>query len=445
MSEASSHDKKRRKIDIADFFREAYDPNSIEDAERAIDERRDIVVSGAAGTGKSTFIRKISQKHSGNKKMGVIVTATTANAADVIGGKTIHSAFQLPLDFQKLGPRELRQLASRKRKDLAKILQSKRLVIIDEMSMMSGTFYYNLREYLKFICPDKQFQYVLCGDFNQLPTFNPADTLYSRPTFEMDHEIFFLIKVYRQKNLDFAIWLNNIAYGVVDDPPKEVTFFVEDTYDESIPRIYGTNHEVTYHNNRMYMNLTSKDERTFKSTLISWEVKFPRDCPTKEVFMLQFPEVRVKVGSVISITKNTKNKKLFNGKRLKIEGFDPETGVPVGRCIKTGEVFVINYHDLHIEVKEFNASVQMMPLTLAWAFTVNKAQGQTFDKVVVCPKQFRYPAQTYTALTRASCPEGLYIGCPRHILAHRVQPVTKAISWQARQDGHSRRVLVSDS
>lgn len=395
-----------------------------------------VFVTGKAGTGKTTFLRHIVS--SVGKRC--VVLAPTGVAAVNAGGVTIHSFFQLPLcpylpDVKELVteyqmPDKYKSL----RKEKIKIIRTLDLMIIDEISMVRADLMdavdMTLRRYRRSSKPFGGVQLLMIGDVQQLPPVVRDDEkryieqVYSSPFFfnskalkQLHYVTIELTRVFRQQDNTFVDLLNNIRENRFDATTLEAlnaryvrNFNPPDN--EGYIRLTTHNYQANEVNRRKLMSLEGKPIE-LEATL---EGNFPEmSFPTDEHLVLK------KGAQVMFVKNDSSGGSYYNGKIATVEGYDAEEGVAVvdsdGNHIVVGRErwenikYEIDPADNQIKQKVDGSFVQY-PLRLAWAVTIHKSQGLTFDKVIVdAASAFTY-GQVYVALSRCRTLEGLVLASP---------------------------------
>lgn len=402
-----------------------------------------VFLTGKAGTGKTTFLKYI--RETSVKKMAV--TAPTGVAAINAGGLTLHSLFQLPSGiylpeqrpvWQQAGNQYVHneysllagQRISKTKRDLIKALE---LLIIDEISMVRcdclDAIDVILRKIRKSDAPFGGVQLLFIGDLFQLPPvvkkeeWQLLSKYYSSPYFfdaqvvkKQMPVIIELEKVYRQSDDRFLSVLNKIRNNNIGSADMEV---LRNCYQ---PNFNPTQDEgyitLTTHNYiAAKINDAALNQLASKSQVI--DAKISGDFPENS-----FPvtdRLVLKKGAQIMFIKNDKgeNRKFFNGKIGVVKSItadeiivnDGEQDIAVKP--ETWRNLQLNYNQETDEVEELElGAFTQFPLKLAWAVTVHKSQGLTFEKAVVdCGNAFA-PGQVYVALSRLTSLEGLILKTP---------------------------------
>lgn len=397
-----------------------------------------LFLTGKAGTGKTTFLRKLKDELP--KRM--VVVAPTGVAAINAGGVTIHSFFQLPfgpilpgqiLNQDQSSSGEKSSSSIRKyRKDKIDIIKSLDLLIIDEISMVRADLLDGIDEVLRKFksrkLPFGGVQVLMIGDLQQLPPVvkneewsllrNHYDTPFffsSRAFQQSQHTSIELQHVYRQSDEKFIHILNEIRNNQLSQASfHELEKRYLPDFDPSDKEGYIT---LTTHNARAQkineeklQKLKGKSQR-FTATITG---QFPEySFPTEEHLLL-------KEGAQVMFVKNDSSpeKLYFNGKIGIVTGFE-EHAILVKCEDDDFEIEVypeewknINY-SINEETKDIEESIvgqfSQVPLKLAWAITIHKSQGLTFEKAIIDANAAFAHGQVYVALSRCKSLEGLVL------------------------------------
>ncbi|MBT4385134.1 AAA family ATPase [Candidatus Peregrinibacteria bacterium] len=423
-------------IEINEKFEEAL--------KRLNKSRSSIFITGNAGTGKSTLLTHFQQ----TTKKSVVVLAPTGVSALNVGGQTIHSFFGFPPDITP-------EKAARERpsKTLMKILENLDVMVIDEVSMVRADLMdcidVALRSFLNSYQPFAGIQMVFIGDLHQLPPVVVGQeekerfkTEYASPYFfdamvfqDAQFDSLELQKIYRQKDNKFVNVLNKIRTNratpwdfdilnsrLLADPQKF------QSSDHSYITLTTTNKAADTINK---MRLERLDDRSeVYDAEYSGEFE-NRNHPTNA-------NLELKKGAQIMMLNNDMAGRWVNGSIgtiTKID-FDGGTAEDVLHVKLEGEedIVMVKPHtwELHKyyweaeknEMKqETVGSFRQYPIRLAWAITIHKSQGKTFDKVVIDLGRGAFAhGQVYVALSRCRSLEGLLLQTPienRHIWSNR--------------------------
>lgn len=405
-------------------------------AERYIQETGiSVFLTGKAGTGKTTFLKHIVAGCS--KRLAVV--APTGVAAVNAGGVTIHSFFQLPLcpylpDVKELVteyqmPEKNRSL----RKDRVKILRTLELLIIDEISMVRADILdaidATLKRYRKNDRPFGGVQLLMIGDVQQLPPVVTEsekpfmDQVYPSPFFfnsrafrKLGYIVIELNKILRQRDAEFTSMLNDIRTGNPSDQTLErLNRRLDPGFDPPSGEYWI---RLTTHNHQSdAINREKMDALKGKSMIFKAEIdgNYPESAYPAET------ELRLKKGAQVMFTRNdtSGNSMYFNGKIGTVTSLYPEIIV----TDENGNEIIVNQekwdnvrYEINPETQEIQAvndgSFTQYPLRAAWAITIHKSQGLTFDRVIIDAGRAFSFGQVYVALSRCRSLEGIVLTTP---------------------------------
>ena len=400
---------------------------------------RNIFLTGKAGTGKTTFLKdlkKISPKR-------MIVVAPTGVAAINAGGVTIHSFFQLPFhpfipayylpENNRAGQADQNEPPGYKMsREKVNIIKSLDLLIIDEISMVRAdtldAIDSALRRYKIRNLPFGGVQLLMIGDLQQLaPVVKDEDReiiskyydsyffFGSRALCSTDYVTIELKHIFRQSDHVFIDLLNNIRDQNVD---QEVLAELNKRYIPDFNTNSGEGYiTLTTHN---YQSQTINDSKLEKlhGRIHSFKAIIKDDFP--EFSYPNSSELILKVGAQVMFVKNdlSGDKLFFNGKIGKVEAFeDDEIVVKCPDDNFSIRVEMVEWqnmkYSLNEETKEIEETVigtfTQYPLKLAWAITIHKSQGLTFDRAVIDACDAFAHGQVYVALSRCRTLDGLVL------------------------------------
>jgi len=393
-----------------------------------LNTHKNLFITGKAGTGKSTLLNLIRVQTSKN----IVVLAPTGLAALNVSGQTIHSFFKFS---PQVTTQDAHEIGKKRAKD--KVIKNLDLIVIDEISMVRADLLDCIDICLKHArgnsLPFGGVQMVLIGDLYQLPPVlrneESADfkQLYSSPYFfganamqelmsgdlfdpDQQLELLELEKIYRQSDSQFIELLNAVRRG--EKHPNILNALNEriqniDHLQNAI--ILTTTNQGADDINQSNLEKLPADFEVYKGQL-KGDFK-ERDLPTSQ-------NLELRVGARIMFVKNDQKGSWVNGTLGKIKDLF-EDGVSVisdeGKILEvypeTWEIYQTKYNDQKNQLEnESIGSFTQLPLKLAWAITIHKSQGQTFDQVVLDLKHRAFSAgQTYVALSRCRSLEGLYL------------------------------------
>ncbi|RFZ94046.1 helicase [Mucilaginibacter conchicola] len=424
------------------------DNPSISLAQAYVDYTNTLVfLTGKAGTGKTTFLRKIRQ--SSTKKM--VIVAPTGVAAINAGGMTIHSLFQLP--FGPLLPEQTDRPETKYNAEKRELLRSLELLIIDEISMVRPDVLDQVDLILRNIRGNKHafggVQLLLIGDLAQLsPIIREEEwsllrPYYSTPYFfsslvlqQTDYVRVELDKVYRQSDPTFVGILNAMRDQQLTEQDltrlntRFIRGFMADVGEGYIT--LTTHNRIAQSINAGHLEALPGAETVYKATIRG---EFPADAyPTETTLSL-------KVGAQVMFVKNDNSpeKRYYNGKIGRVIDLEPAAvlvATPDGLEIR---VEALEWTNVKYElggddgINENNAgSFAQIPLKPAWAITIHKSQGLTFDKAVIDVSEAFTHGQAYVALSRCRSLEGLVLSNPvsaRNVIA---DPVVNRFNLEAK-------------
>lgn len=362
-----------------------------------------ILLQGSAGTGKSFTLKEaIKWALSHGKKFGV--TATTGTAAMLIRGTTIHSFLGIGLGTKS--PEYLANYVKSKKKFIYNRLRKLDILIIDEISMMDANLFELISEYLSIIKENEKpfggIQIVLCGDVFQLPPIKSKYFFKSDLWSTLNIKVCNLRESQRHReDLEFIKILEELRFGKCSKKTLKILRATKkNTFpDDIIPTIlYSKNIDVDSYNNQKQNELIVKGAKSFK-----YQTRYSSESAKIWGQSCKIPvESEFCEGTQVVITWNIKLEEgLCNGTRGVITKID-SNGITIK--LMTGEETLISY--VKVENEDNNQVwIEFIPLRLAYALTVNKAQGMTLDCAIVVfdfgtfNPDFVY-GRAYTALSR---------------------------------------------
>lgn len=401
-----------------------------------------LFLTGKAGTGKTTLLKKIVETTHKN----TVIVAPTGIAALNAGGVTIHSFFQLPFggfvpEFiaepilvgnTKLETKETLKRHFQFNAVRQNLIKSLELLIIDEVSMLRADLLdaidWTLRNVRKNNRPFGGVQVLFIGDLLQLPpVVKPEEWSVLQQHY---HGVFFfnakvltespplyieLDKIFRQDDATFIDILNNLRNNQVSEKDQRIlNEYVNPLFDPTKEEGYIT---LTTHNAKAD-DLNATALNALKGKIHFYEAEIVGDFP-KHMFPLD-PTLALKVGAQIMFVKNDVSfeKNFYNGKMGRIQSLS-EDEIVVLFPEEKRTITVEKYEWTNIkyqldqqtgEIKEeILGTFVHFPIKLAWAITVHKSQGLTFEKAVLDVSQVFAPGQAYVALSRLRSLQGLVL------------------------------------
>ena len=386
-----------------------------------------IFLTGKAGTGKTTFLKYLKENCSKN----IIVAAPTGVAAINAGGVTLHSLFQLP--FHPFLPNSASKSEllgklkfNRQRQDL---LRKMELLVIDEISMVRcdtmdaiDTILKSVRR--KYDQPFGGVQLLCIGDLYQLPPVAKREEMYILQQY-YSSEFFFdsmvikeqmpmlieLNKIYRQKEDSFVRLLNKVRNNQMDADD------FEDLHQRYFPNFRPELDEkyitLTSHNNQADQ-INYRELQKLSTPSFTYNAEIENDFP-ENMYPAEGSLV-LKEGAQVMFLKNDIEKRYFNGKIgvikslkqdeiiVECDGFD----IYVYQETWENTRYSLDRNDGKLQQETLGTFTQF-PLRLAWAITIHKSQGLTFEKVMIDAGAAFSSGQVYVALSRCTSLEGIVL------------------------------------
>lgn len=424
-----------------------------------------IFLTGKAGTGKTTFLQQL--KASEPKKM--IVLAPTGVAAINAGGVTIHSFFQLHFGLfiphyhtqwgeQGTAVINTQQLLNRLKfnSNKRKIINELELIVIDEISMVRADVIDAIDTILQHIrkkpgVPFGGIQMLFIGDLYQLPPVLREDErrimaehyrscyFFDAMAFRNEQPLCIALQhIYRQNDEAFIHLLNNIRNGTCTDADLAM---LEARYDP----VYTPYPEekiitLTTHN-AIADDINSGELSRIPYPGHTLEAKIEGEFP-EQLYPID-TSLQFKVSAQVMFIKNDKgeNRRYFNGKLATIEAIDTEHNQIVVSFENEKETFVLEpevWSNIRYRFDEEKNTVEeevigtftQFPLKLAWAVTIHKSQGLTFDKAIIDAGRAFAPGQVYVALSRLRSLDGLILKSRISASGIATDPLVQAYSQE---------------
>ncbi len=401
---------------------------------------RNIFLTGKAGTGKTTFLKYI--KETCPKQMAIV--APTGVAAINAGGVTIHSFFQLP--FSPFVPgssgfgkndevADTHSLLSRLRLTGEKkiVIQELELLIIDEISMVRCDTLDAIDTVMRHI-RQRRFerfggvQVLFIGDMFQLPPVVPEQEwrilseFYNSPYFfdskviQEEPPVYIeFTKIYRQSEEKFINLLNQVRNNEMDEQGMEI---LDSRFQPGFRRCKDDGYIILTTHNRKADATNTEELQKLTERTYSFNAKIEGDFSEKAYPAEQ--QLLLKIGAQVMFIKNDleKVRRYFNGKIGKVSRIeedkifvyckDEEDEIEVKKETWENIRYSVNKNTRQLE-EEVLGSFTQYPLRLAWAITIHKSQGLTFEKAIIDAGEAFAPGQVYVALSRCTSLGGVVL------------------------------------
>lgn len=381
-------------------------------------------LTGKAGSGKTTFLRKVQEEVNKN----FIVLAPTGVAAIIAGGETIHSFFGFPMEAMPISS------VGKLSQERYFVLKNVNTIIIDEVSMVRcdliDAIDATLRSCMHTTAPFGGKQMVFVGDLFQLePVLSSAtDKEIIKEDYHTDKPFFFKAqvfnrlrlpsiefkKIYRQDDEIFLNILNNIRNGIIDYYDIEILnerTKVAAPADEMVITLASFNKTA---NDINAAKLAELEEPSF-----SYEAKIQKEFNKEKSPVDQVLTLRK--GAQVMFCRNDPARRWANGTLGVVSKLDEESIHVTLRDGKEYKVDPVTWENTSYKyvkakrevIKKVNGSFTQYPLKLAWAITIHKSQGMTFDKMILDLSCGIFSdGQLYVALSRVKTLDGLYLTKP---------------------------------
>lgn len=382
------------------------------DAIDAVDAGHNVFLTGIAGSGKSELIKH----HLFKSRNGVYITSSTGFTATALGGSTIHSYAGIGY-----GDKPAKQIAARISPSAKERIERTTKLVIDEVSMLSDKVFDCLSEVMCIVrkCPDKPFggvQVIVTGDLLQLP---PVGSNTKLPTMSdawqrARFHVVILKTSFRQiGDQAYAQFLSRLRVDAItdEDIEKIITPCMNRKFTKGEPiRLYPTRKDVK-HENEQRLNMLTTPDKTFHA-IDSGDEKLLDTCLAEKTLVLR-------EGCQVMLLRNLNVANgLANGTQGVVVGFDL-IGFPLVEFGQSTDPIVIEPVPFDILLGNDNiaASRKQIPLTLAYAITIHKAQGMTLDRVETRLSEVFEAGMMYVLFSRVRNSESLSIlddKFPRH-------------------------------
>lgn len=395
---------------------------------------RSVFLTGRAGTGKTTFLydlKSITQKQ-------IAVVAPTGVAAIHAGGVTMHSFFQLPFTPYVPTPEGRKHLLEKiKMTSLKrKIIQELELLVIDEISMVRADVLDAVDTILRYVRYRRNeafggVQILFIGDMYQLapvaqneewrllsPYYQTPYFFHSKAVAENPPLYIEFDKIYRQKNQSFINLLNEVRNNQLSDKGMELLL---SRFKPNFKLSKKNNHIVLTTHNAKADRINAEEMLKVKGKTHRFEAIIKGEFPERS-----YPNelvLELKEGAKVMFISNDKSfpRRYYNGKigevsrieeeRIYVRCEEDEEEILVVYETWSNVRYAVNPESKQIEEEELGSYTQY-PLRLAWAITIHKSQGLTFDKVMIDAEAAFTSGQVYVALSRCRSLEGLVLLSP---------------------------------
>lgn len=368
-----------------------------------------VFLTGEAGSGKTYLLNRYI-KFLKSKNISVAITASTGIAATHIDGVTLDSWSGVGIRDQFTN-RDFKELGNKHH--LKKRLQSAKVLIVDEISMISGNRFDLVDEILQFIrgnhFPFGGLQVILSGDLFQLPPFskdrtNPNFIFKSKAWTNLNLRICYLHEAKRQNDNQLLEILNSIRHNQVTDKTKRLLLNTVNNSESTksiITKLYTHNIDVDAINQKE-LDKNKNESHFFNMTLLGPDqmtTMLRRTCLAPE-------RLELKKGALVMFVRNNFEKGYVNGTLGKIVDFNHNED-PIVETLNRVRIIVEPATWTISEDNKIIAQITQIPLRLAWAITVHKSQGMTLDAAEIDLSKSFVEGMGYVALSRVKSIKGL--------------------------------------
>lgn len=412
-----------------------------------------LFLTGKAGSGKTTFLKRI--RNEGMKRLAIV--APTGVAAINAGGMTIHSLFQLPfgLHLPEI-QRNQKDAARRFSRAKLRLLRSLELLVIDEVSMVRADLLDAIDEVLRrYRDPSRPFggvQLLMIGDLHQLPPVAKPDEWqilsrhYQTPYFfssralqQTDYQSVELKHIFRQSDPQFIELLNKVRDNQLD------ISVLKQLHTRYLPGFQPSDDQPCI--TLTTTNAASNDINTSNLDRLPGASAFFEARVTGEFPPSFYPtelKTEFKPGAQVMFIRNDQgaDRRYYNGRIGRISRIDGRviyvecpgeaTEIPVAPAIWENLKYSLNESTQKIEEK-IVGTFEQIPLKLAWAITIHKSQGLTFERAIIDAQASFASGQVYVALSRCKTFEGIVLRSPITEASVKVDPVVQRFTSQVNQ------------
>lgn len=410
-----------------------------------------IFLTGEAGTGKTTFLRRLRDSHLKN----MVITAPTGVAAINAGGVTLHSFFQLPIGT--FPPGDLPASAQNKiRRDKQKVMRNMDLLVIDEVSMVRADVLdlvdARLREQRRSSQPFGGVQLLLIGDLMQLaPVVRGEDqeilaqhypNCYFFSSQALRKTQFYTIsleKIYRQSDNKFINLLNHVRTATLSE--ADLATLNQRYIPDFNPAKDSGYIRMTTHV-QAAEDINQENLGKLKGRARSYRCEISGEFPEKSYPTVT--DLTLKVGAQVMFIKNGAAGEVtyYNGMIATVAELTDEKVTVEDECGKRFDVGYAKWDNTKYELNEQTGETEQkvigsfaqIPLALAWAITIHKSQGLTFDKAIIDASRAFSAGQVYVALSRCRTFEGLVLNSKIPLTAIKTDYAVRDFFAQSEQN-----------
>lgn len=414
---------------------------------------KNIFLTGKAGTGKTTFLHQLQKENT--KRM--VVVAPTGVAAINAGGMTIHSFFQLPFGPYWPGKPKDANRNRKFRKQKINLIRSLDLLVIDEISMVRADMLDHIDEVLRrYRHPTKPFggvQLLMIGDLHQLPPvvkheewhllkehYNTAYFFGSQALQATDPITIELKHIYRQSDSTFINLLNKVRDNKMD---AEVLELLNSRYRHNFKPTEADSYITLTAHNASADTINAKKLTSIPHPLHGFKAEIKGDFPKHAYPTAELLEF--KKDAQVMFVKNDPDpsKRFYNGKIGKITSIEEDSiyvlcpgeshPIQVSKLDWENTKYTLNKDTKEVSADVVGTFVQF-PLKLAWAITIHKSQGLTFERAIIDAQAAFAHGQVYVALSRCKSFEGIVLQTKINYSSVKTDTVVRNYSEEAEKN-----------